>query len=87
MKINISRLRSNNETEMLLLGNEVLSFHIKIMESSWLTKQIVEFYENRSMVKTETMKLISTIKEDLNVADRTLIDNTVWKTVKHKIVD
>lgn len=49
---------------MLLLGNEDLSFHIKIMEQSWLTKQIlvVEFYENRSMVKNETMKLISTIK-------------------------
>lgn len=72
---------------MLLLGNEDLSFLIKIMEPSWLTKQIVEFYENRSMVKTETMKLMSTMKEDLNVADRTLTDNTVWKTVKHKTVD
>lgn len=68
---------------MLLLGNEDLSFQIKIMEPSWLTKQIVEFYENRSMVKTETMKSISTIKE----VDRTLTDNTVCKTVKHKIID
>lgn len=66
---------------MLLLGNEDLRFQIKIREPSWLTKQIVEFYENQSMVKTETMKLISTIKE----VDRTLTDNTVWKTAKHKV--
>lgn len=43
---------------------------IKRLQPSRRTKQIDEIYENLNKAKTETVKGISAIKEDLDVAGR-----------------
>lgn len=55
--------------------------HIKRMESSRLTKQIFEFSENRNKARSETVKWISAIIEDIDVARITQSEITVGKSV------
>ena len=59
--------------------------HIKRMDSNRLTKQIVEFYENRSKAKTDTMKWIGEIKTDLKMAGITPEDVQNRKIFRSKI--
>lgn len=53
-------------TYILTWGNEELSLtdKSKELEPSSLTKQVVEFYEDQSKAKTETIKWIFNIKQD-----------------------
>ena len=88
------RLRSNKEIEEYTdihsdMRKRRLKFygHIKRMEPTRLTKQIVEFYENRSKAKTETMKWISAIKEDLDAAGIIQADIVDRKTFRQKVFD
>ena len=61
--------------------------HIKRMESTRLTKQIVEFYENRSKAKIETIKWIGAIKEDLKAAGIKQTDILDRKVFRKKVFD
>ena len=81
IEIQTYRLRSNKEIEGYTnvhsdMRKRRLKFygHIKRMDPTRLTKQIVEFYENRSRAKLETIKWIAAIKEDLKAAGITQID-------------
>lgn len=57
------------------------------MKPSRQTKQIVENYRNQksSKVKTEIMKQIPAIKEEIDVAGITQVDITDGKIIDHKI--
>lgn len=88
------RLRSNKEVEQYTdLHSDIkkrrLKFfgHIKRMDPSRLTRQIVEFYENRSKAKVETIKWIAAVKEDLKSAGITQTDIQDRKTFRQKIFD
>lgn len=88
------RLRSNREIEEHSnihsdMRKRRLKFygHIKRMEPTRLTKQIVEFYENRSKAKTETIKWIAAIREDLKDAGIVQTDILNRKTFRQKVFD
>lgn len=86
------RLRGNEEIKQYTtihsdMRKRRLKFygHIKRMHPSRLTRQIVEFYENRSKAKTETMKWIAAIKHDLTSASITQEDIQDRKTFRQKV--
>lgn len=88
------RHRSNKEIEEYTnmhsdMRKRRLKFygHIKRMESTRLTKQIIEFYETRSKAKTETIKWIAAIKEDLKLASITQTDILNREIFRQKIFD
>lgn len=88
------RLRSNKEIEEYTdihsdMRKRRLKFfgHIKRMDPTRLTKQIVEFYENRSKAKVETIKWIAAVKEDLKLAGITQTDILDRKTFRRKVFD
>lgn len=55
------------------------------MEPSRLTKQIFEFSENRNKARSETVKWISAIVEDIHVARITQTENTYREICKYHI--
>lgn len=59
--------------------------HIKRIESSRLTKQIFEFSENRNKARSETVKWISTIIEDIDVARITQTEITDREICRYHI--
>ena len=83
------KLRSNNEIRSITdihsdMKKRRLKFygHIKRMEQTRLTRQIIEFYENRSKAKTETMKWIAAIREDLKeagISQKDILDRKVYR--------
>ena len=88
------KLRSNKEVEEYTnihsdMRKRRLKFygHIKRMKPTRLTKQIVEFYENRSKAKVETIKWIAAVKEDLREANITQADILDRKIFRQKIFD
>lgn len=75
------RLRSKNEIKSYTnihsdIRKRRLKFygHIKRMDSNRLTKQIIEFYENRSKAQVDTIKWIEEVKNDLILAGITQED-------------
>ena len=88
------KLRSNKEVEEYTdihsdIKKRRLKFygHIKRMNPSRLTKQIVEFYESRSKAKVETIKWIAAIKDDVKAAGITQTDISDRKIYRQKIFD
>lgn len=59
--------------------------HIKRMEPSRLTIQIFEFSENRNKARSETVKWISAIIEDIDVSRITQTEITDRKICRYHI--
>lgn len=59
--------------------------HIKRMEPSRLIKQSFEFSENRIKARSETVKWISAIIEDIDVASITQTEITDWEICRYHI--
>lgn len=59
--------------------------HIKRMEQSRLTNQIFEFSENRNKARSETVKWISAIIEDIDVSRITQTEITDREICRYHI--
>ena len=87
------RLGSKKEIKKIYIHSDIrkrrLKFygHIKRMTSNRLTKQIIEFYENRSKAQVDTVKWTGEVKNVLKLAGITqedILNRDIFRSKVHK---